>query len=117
MTTTTTTTPTIGAPVPRSLLSRLRDGNPSLLPTLVAVALFVNGIALLSAVTATIAAKVLDYDDETGEDTEVGLGDLHHRLANIERQLSQLVDLTSSATKAAEDDDAAALADRPPASP
>ncbi len=84
---------------------------------LVAVALFVNGIALLSAVTATIAAKVLDYDDETGEDTEVGLGDLHHRLANIERQLSQLVDVTSSATKAAEDDDAAALADRPPASP
>ena len=40
MTTTTTTTPTIGAPVPRSLLSRLRDGNQSLLPTLVAVALF-----------------------------------------------------------------------------
>lgn len=58
---------------------------------IVAVALFVNGIALLSAVTATISAKVLDYDDSTGKDTGVTLGDIHQRLANIEVQLGSLV--------------------------
>lgn len=64
---------------------------------LVAVALFVNGIALLSAVTATIATKVLDYDDATGEDTEVSLSDLHQRLAGIESQLNNLVTQTADA--------------------
>lgn len=63
----------------------------------VAVLLFVNGIALLSAVTATIAAKVLDYDDSTGEATEVSLGDLHHRLAAIESQLNNLVNQAANA--------------------
>lgn len=59
---------------------------------LVAIALFVNGIALLSAVTATIAAKVLDYDDDSGQESDVSLVDLHHRLSNIESQLSALVE-------------------------
>ena len=80
----------------------------------VAIALFINGIALLSAVTATIAAKVLDYDDETGEDTEVSLGDLHARLAVIERQLTTLVDITSTTTKEADDASATAVVQRPP---
>lgn len=57
----------------------------------VAVVLFINGIALLSAVTATISAKVLDYDDSTGKDTGVTLGDIHQRLADIEVALGNVV--------------------------
>jgi hypothetical protein len=55
------------------------------------VVLFINGIALLSAVTATISAKVLDYDDSTGKDTGVTLGDIHQRLADIEVALGNVV--------------------------
>ena len=66
----------------------------------VAVALFVNGIALLSAITATISAKVLDYDDSTGKDSGVTLGDIHQRLANIEVQLGNLVDPVHSNAEA-----------------
>ncbi len=84
---------------------------------IVAVALFINGIALLSAVTATIAAKVLDYDDTTGEDTGVTLGDLHHRLAGIELQLSNLVDVMSAAPEVEPDDRDATVPNGPPASP
>ena len=57
---------------------------------IVAVALFVNGIALLSAVTATISQKVLDYDDEAGQDSGVTLAELHHQLASIQDQIGQL---------------------------
>lgn len=55
---------------------------------IVALVLFVNGIALLSAVTASIAAKVLDYDDTTDEESNVNLSDLNHRLISIEQQLA-----------------------------
>lgn len=80
---------------------------------MVAVVLFVNGIALLSAVTATIAAKVLDYDDTTGEDTGVTLADLHHRLAGIELQISNLVNATTPGAEVTEDGGNTALDGRP----
>ena len=57
---------------------------------IVAVALFVNGIALLSAVTATISQKVLDYDDDAGKDSGVTLAELHHQLAGIQSQIGLL---------------------------
>jgi voltage-gated potassium channel len=64
---------------------------------IVAVALFVNGIALLSAVTATIASKVLGSDDSTSQEPEVNVSDLHDRLARIESQLNSLVSQTANA--------------------
>ena len=57
---------------------------------IVAVALFVNGIALLSAVTATISQKVLDYDDDEGKDSGVTLADLHHRMVELQDQIGRL---------------------------
>jgi voltage-gated potassium channel len=54
---------------------------------IVAVVLFINGIALLSVVTATIAAKVLDYDDESGKETDINLAELYRKLTEIERKI------------------------------
>lgn len=62
---------------------------------IVAVALFINGIALLSVVTATIAALVLDYDDEAGKETDVNLAQLYRKLQDIERKID-LTDSTAS---------------------
>lgn len=62
----------------------------------VAVVLFVNGIALVSAVTATVAARVLDFDDETGEEADVNLAELQRRLIAIESKMDQLIDLRDS---------------------
>jgi hypothetical protein len=58
---------------------------------IVAVVLFVNGIALLSAVTATIATKVLEGDaDGLSEEPDVSLIELRDRLQDIERHLAAL---------------------------
>ena len=62
----------------------------TVLGRIVAVALFVNGIALLSAVTATISKKVLDYDDDEGKDSGVTLADLHHRMVELQDQIGRL---------------------------
>ncbi|MEI8082857.1 MAG: potassium channel family protein, partial [Actinomycetes bacterium] len=61
----------------------------------IAVILFINGIALLSAVTATIATKVLEGDID-GEDDEpdVSLIELRDRLQEIERHIAALTAAT-----------------------
>lgn len=75
---------------------------------IVAIALFINGIALLSAVTATISQKVLDYDDEAGEDSGVTLADLHHRMADIQAQIGQLATTSSGRPEGLGDNDGTA---------
>lgn len=61
---------------------------------LVAIVLMVNGIALLSAVTATIAARVLENDDQAADGGEaeavITLSELNQRLRTIESQLAAL---------------------------
>lgn len=76
----------------------------------VAIVLFVNGIALVSAVTATVAARVLDFDDETGQESDVNLAELARRLSVIESKMDQLIDLrqpqqSTSTTAAVGDSD------------
>lgn len=73
---------------------------------LVAVALFINGIALLSAVTATIASKILEGGEEAADQTEpdVTLVAMNSRLINIERHLellaaSSLANVANSTTE------------------
>ncbi len=71
---------------------------------IVAVALFVNGIALLSAVTATIAARVLENNDDEDDEPPVTLNDLNERLAAIEAAIAALSDTRSAfAADAGED--------------
>lgn len=58
---------------------------------IVAVILFINGIALLSAVTATIATKVLEGDSDGQDDeADASLIDLRDRLKTIEEHLATL---------------------------
>jgi voltage-gated potassium channel len=72
---------------------------------IVAIVLFVNGIALLSAVTATIAERVLDYDDENDEETDTNLVDLNNRLISIEKMLTEMMESARSGTGSAGSDD------------
>jgi voltage-gated potassium channel len=81
----------------------------------VAVILFVNGIALLSVVTATIAARVIGDDeassligvssrDKAGKGQGITLAELSDRLESIESELRKLS--TSSSVQLPEADDA-----------
>lgn len=57
---------------------------------LVAVTLFINGIALLSVVTATLAGRVLGDAGNKGEEATVTLNDLQQRLLSMERAIDAL---------------------------
>lgn len=72
---------------------------------LVAILLFVNGIALLSVVTATIAAKVLDYDDTADQDSDVNLSDLNRQLVDLQAQLTHVLQRVPSQEGGGTDDD------------
>lgn len=57
---------------------------------LVAVLLFINGIALLSVVTATLAGRVLGDAGNQGEEATVTLNDLQQRLVSLENAINTL---------------------------
>lgn len=87
----------------------------------IAVFLMVNGIALLSAVTATIATKVLegDVDGESGED-DVSLIELRDQLRAIELQLAEVAASRGPAPGSAAAEDAgrsSAAPEGPPGGP
>jgi len=75
---------------------------------IVAVLLFVNGIALLSAVTATVASKVLGSDQSSGgsevtqpptppsASTDITIADLNDRIGRLEAQLSAIAFATGA---------------------
>lgn len=57
---------------------------------LVAVALFINGIALLSVVTASLSGRVLGDAGNKGEEATVTLNDLQQRLQSLEQAINAL---------------------------
>ncbi len=77
---------------------------------IVAVMLFINGIALLSVVTASLAGRVLGDAGNQGEEATVTLNDLQQRLLSMERAINAL---TASDDRVAADVDQSGLGQVP----